>query len=308
MNIQVVIDNCIAKWDDMSSDTRATHARRIFHGRGHCFEGLEHIVVTWLPPYVLIGVYAPVQSDQLQRLVDELVEHGPGIEGLAVQFRDGRRTQTETMFGEVPEEHQVSEAGLKFWVMPKRNQNIGLFLDMSHVRAHLTDYMRGARVLNLFAYTCAFSVAALDQGAEQVVNNDMSKNSLAQGTRNHEANGHDLRRVRMLPHNVFKSWWKIRQFGPYDVLIIDPPTNQRGSFNAEKNYGQVLKRIPELANPGAQVIACLNSPFLDQDFLQQQMARWSPQCQLIDALPPHVDFPDRYPERGLKVLHYAYRP
>jgi len=244
----------------------------------------------------------------LQSLIDQLVRDGPAVAGVAVQFRDGRRTQTDVLYGEVPEEHQVMEAALKYWVMPKRNQNIGLFLDMSHVRHYLTDYMSGARVLNLFAYTCAFSVAAIDQGAVQVVNNDMSKTALILGARNHAANGHDPRRVRMLPHNLFKSWWKIKQFGPYDVLIVDPPTNQRGSFNAEKNYGQVLKRIPDLARPGAQIMACLNSPFLDQDFLKRQMARWCPQCRLIDVLPPHVDFPDRYPERALKVLHFAYRP
>ena len=92
-------------------------------------------------------------------------------------------------------------------------------------------------MLNLFAYTCAFSIAALAGGARQVVNNDMSRPSLDWGRENHQRNGQDLRSVSMLPHNLFKSWWKIRSLGPYGLIIIDPPTYQRGSFDAEKDYG-----------------------------------------------------------------------
>jgi 23S rRNA (cytosine1962-C5)-methyltransferase len=69
----------------------------------------------------------------------------------------------------------------------------------------------------------------------------------------------------------------------------------------------VLKRLPELAAPGARVIACLNSPFLGQDFLQNQMARWAPKCELRKTFSAHEDFPEAYPDRGLKVQDYVYR-
>jgi 23S rRNA (cytosine1962-C5)-methyltransferase len=110
----------------------------------------------------------------------------------------------------------------------------------------------------------------------------------------------------MLPHNVFKSWWKIRQLGPYDLVIIDPPTNQRGSFVAEKDYPAVLKRLPDLCAPGAEVIACLNSPFLNADHLPQLMARWCPECRFEELLPASPDFPDRFPDRGLKVCRFRF--
>jgi 23S rRNA (cytosine1962-C5)-methyltransferase len=141
-----------------------------------------------------------------------------------------------------------------------------------------------------------------------VVNNDMSRPALQWGRDNHELNGHDPQRVRMLPHNLFKSWWKIRQLGPYDRIIIDPPTSQRGSFVAEQHYGRVLKRIPELAAPGAQILACLNSPFLDLSFLPAQMARWSPLCRPLACLLPSPDFPDRSRDRGLKLALFRYEP
>ncbi len=283
MNHVQLVQHCVQRLRDGVHSAADKDARRLFHGRGHCYPGLEHLVVNWYPPYLLLASFQPLEEATIGSLVAQFRTGFEGanirVSGIGLQMRDGRRTETSVLWGEVPDEHTVYEQGLAFLITPKRNQNVGLFMDMAHVRKHLSQYMPGARVLNLFAYTCAFSVSAIAHGADTVVNNDMSSNALQIGERNHQLNGQDLRQVRMLPHNLFKSWWKIRQFGPYDVIIIDPPTNQRGSFVAEKSYGQVLKRIPELANPGARVIACLNSPFLGRDFLTQQMERWCPQAQ-----------------------------
>jgi len=301
--MQTVIDVCAQKLRQGPRDV----ARRLFHGRGHTYPGFEHIVVTWYPPFFHIACYSEVPETEIQTLVDALISVASECEGIVVQHRAGRHTTTAVWYGDVPEEHLVNEAGLAYWVAPKKNQNTGLFLDMAHVRASLAPYMLGAKVLNLFAYTCAFSVSALAQGAKLVVNNDMNSNVLNVGKKNHQANDQDLRQVKMLGHNVFKSWKKIRGFGPYDVIIIDPPTNQRGSFNAEKNYPQILKRIPELAASGARVIACLNSPFLSQDFIENQMSRWCTGCELVHTYPAHEDFPEAFVDRGLKVQAYVYR-
>lgn len=284
------------------------NARRLFHGRGHTYPGLEHVVVTYYPPYLHIALYAEVEQSALRQLLAVLVDCGHNIEGVVVQHRSGRNTQTEVVMGQVPAQHLVKEDGLSFWIAPTRNQNTGLFLDMGHVRQALQPSMSGAKVLNLFAYTCAFSVSALAHGAQRVVNNDMNANMLNVGRRNHQANNQDLRQVKMLSHNVLKAWKKIRMYGPYDVVIIDPPTNQRGSFVAEKHYAQILKRIPEFAAPGARIIACLNSPFLNADFLVNQMSRWAPACKLQQTFAAHPDFPEAYTDRGLKVLDYQYQP
>ena len=303
-NLQRVADVCAEK---LNLD-HSGNARRLFHGRGHTFPGLEHVVVTYYPPYIHIALYDEVDQSALDQLVAVLVNSGHAIDGVVVQHRSGRNTQTEVVLGQVPGEHLVKEDGLSFWIAPTRNQNTGLFLDMGHVRKALQTSMPDAKVLNLFAYTCAFSVSALAHGAQLVVNNDMNANMLNIGRRNHQANQQDMRQVKMLAHNVLKAWKKIRMYGPYDVVIIDPPTNQRGSFVAEKHYAQILKRIPEFAAPGARIIACLNSPFLNADFLVNQMSRWAPACKLQATFAAHPDFPEAYSDRGLKVLDYRYQP
>lgn len=289
-----VIERCEQRYGGGSD------AVRLFHGRGHAFEGYEDVTVDVFPPYVLVGSFGDDDAGAL-RLADRLREALPGVAGIAVQLRAGRRTQVEVPHGRVPDRIVTSEDGLRFIVRPLRNQNVGLFLDMAPARRWVRESALGGNVLNLFAYTCTFSVAALAGGAEQVVNNDMSRAALDWGAENHAENEQDTRRVRMLPHNLFKSWWKIRQWAPYDLVIVDPPTNQGGSFNAEKQYGQILKRLRELTRPGGRVLACLNSPFLNRDFLPAQMSRWCPECQFEGYLANPDDFPDRYPDRALKV-------
>jgi len=281
-------------------------ARRLFHGRGHCYPGLEDLTVDLLDRCLLVTCFGD-DAEGASRLAQTLAEALPDVRGACVQMRRGRATEGRVVAGEVPETLVVSEDGLEFLVRPLRNQNIGLFLDMAPTRSWIRGAAAGRSVLNLFAYTCAFSVAAVAGGARQVVNNDMSRPALDWGAENHRLNGHDQRRVRMLPHNVFKSWWKIRQLGPYDLVVIDPPTNQRGSFVAEKDYPAVLKRLPDLCAAGAEVVACLNSPFLNADHLPQQMMRWCPDCRFEGPLPVSPDFPDRFPDRGVKICRFRYR-
>jgi 23S rRNA (cytosine1962-C5)-methyltransferase len=298
--LETVLDACRSRWDEGADDVR-----RLFHGRGHCYPGLEDLVVDRFGSVLLIGCFGE-KLNRARRLAGMLFETLDGVTGVAVQQRQGRGTQAEVVCGTVDDELVVEEAGLKYLVQPLRNQNVGLFLDMAPTRTWLQAAASGKRVLNLFSFTCAFSVAAVAGGASRVVNNDMSKPALDWGRKNHQLNDHDLRQVSLLSHNLFKSWSKIREHGPYDIVIIDPPTNQRGSFNAEKQYGQILKRLPEFAARGSTIIACLNSPFLNTDFLPAQMARWCPRASLVETLPASEDFPERFPDRGLKIYRFDF--
>lgn len=296
-DVTVVIERCQARF------ATAEGPCRLFHGRGHRYPGYERLNVDWMPPYVVVTAFRCLECGALIQSLAAL----PGVEGVVVQRRDGRATSTEIAFGDVPDRFVVTENGLDFVIRPKRNQNVGLFLDMAPVREWLRRASEGARVLNLFSYTCAFSVYAVAGGAVSVVNNDMSATVLEWGRENHLANNHDLRAVSFLRHDLFKSWLKLKKLGPYDLMVIDPPTNQRGSFVAEKDYAKVFKRIPSLLRRGGRVVACLNSPFLPFRFLTEQMSRRCPQCRFEERLWPPDDFEEADPERGLKVAVFRLR-
>ena len=279
-------------------------ARRILHGRGHCFPGLETLNLDWYHPVVLVSAYAPLENPDW--LVEDLLAadvHGQ-IEGIILQQRDVVHSPAQLLWGSAQEKFVVSEGALRFFVQPGRRQNAGLFLDTRLLRDWLLIHSADRNVLNLFAYTCSLSVAALAGGARAVTNVDMSKPSMLWGAENHALNGQDIAQVKAIPHNLFKSWGRIQQFGRYDLVIIDPPTRQKGSFDVERDYAAVVKKLPKLCHPGAEVIATLNSPFLDTSFLLTVFETVLPQCEFVEMLPTPPEFADADPEKALKIARF----
>ena len=274
--------------------------KRLLHGRGGSYAGHHHVVVDWYPPYVLIGSF---DGGEYSDLVGALAARSE-VEGVLLQMRRGRETSAKSVMGHVPEEFLVEERSLAFRIRPYRSQNVGLFLDMAPIRDWVRERALNKKILNLFAYTCAFSVYAIAGGAEVVFNNDMSRPALDWGRDNHRINRQDLGRVKMLPHNVFRSWGKLSKLGPYDMVICDPPTLQRGSFVAETDYGRVIKRLTSLVKPGGDVLVCLNSPFLGRQFIEDHVTRWGDKLTLQGWLRTSTDFNEANTEAGLKVGHY----
>ena len=157
--------------------------------------------------------------------------------------------------------------------------------------------------LNLFAYTCAFSVAALQGGAQDVFNVDMASGALSIGRDNHRLNGLAAG-AHFLAHDVFSSWGKLTRQGPYDLVIADPPSYQKGSFVAEKDYARLMRRLPALLAPGGHALLCLNSPKRDVAFLQDGMAAEAPGLPFVQRLANPPSFADVSADRSLKVLVY----
>ncbi|MFT4193669.1 class I SAM-dependent methyltransferase [Ottowia sp.] len=288
-------------------------AQRIFHGRGGRHPGCEQWVLDAYPPVFVLTSFAPAGDAQLaaagaalQARWDVLAPGQPL--NWVFQHRGAGRADTRLMAGNVPEPHVVTEAGARYRVHVLRGQNHGLFLDMAEgrrwVREHAAAFRaregRGARVLNLFAYTCAFSVAALLGGAAQVVNIDMARGALATGQQNHRLNG-IAGGAGFLAHDIFNSWGKVTRSGPYDLVIIDPPSYQKGSFVAAKDYARILRRLPALLADGGHALLCLNAPELGMDFLRRQVSEQAPGLAFVQRVANPVAFADVDEDRALKV-------
>ena len=285
-----------------------TDARRIFHGRGGLYPGCEQWSLDWFAPVWVLTSFKPVTEEELALCQSALQTRwqtlAPGEPlNWVFQCRAASEVETRLMSGAVPEPHVVTEQGAKYLVHVLRGQNHGLFLDMAHGREWLKQHARNENILNLFAYTCAFSVVALQGGAAQVVNLDMSQAALAVGQQNHRLN--DLpAKARFLGHDIFKTWGKISKMGPYGVIVIDPPSYQKGSFIATKDYIKLIRRLPDLLEPQGHVLLCLNAPELDSQFLRNLVAEAAPSLKFVERLANPVAFADVDPEKSLKVLHF----
>ena len=298
-----------------------TDAQRVFHGRGGLFPGCEQWVLDAYPPVLVLTSFAPASDADLEAIGAALQTRwsqiAPAGEPLNWVFqhrgealRIEGRSETRLMAGAVPDPHVVTEAGVCYRVHVLRGQNHGLFLDMAAGRQWVRNYAAarsadryGLKVLNLFAYTCAFSVVALQAGAKQVVNVDMSHGAIGIGQQNHQLNG-ITSGATFLPHDIFSSWGKINRSGPYGLVIMDPPSYQKGSFVATKDYARLMRRLPDLLAPGGHALLCLNAPELGLAFLQDQMQELAPDLRFVERVANPPVFADVDPQRALKVLVY----
>ncbi|HEY0907589.1 MAG TPA: class I SAM-dependent methyltransferase [Methylophilus sp.] len=286
-------------------------AQRVFHGRGGRYPGCEHLSLDAFPPVWVLTSFQPVADDELVTVHAALSARweqlAPGQPfNWVFQCRHEGRTDTRLMAGSVPEPHVVTEHGARFRVHVLKGQNHGLFLDMAEGRRWVREHAAahpGLKVLNLFAYTCAFSVVARQAGAQQVVNVDMSHGALAIGQQNHQLNG-IAAGASFLAHDIFKSWGKVTRGGPYDLIILDPPSYQKGSFVASKDYARLMRRLPDLLAPDGHALLCLNAPELGLAFLQDQMQQLAPQLAFVERVSNPPVFADVSADRSLKVLVY----
>lgn len=291
---------------DFISVENLAESQRLFHGRGHAFPGLEHVCVDWFEPLVLITLYKEESEAWLNATALQLAELVEGCKSIQVQHRWQRNAPFECLWGDAINDAIAIESGNKYHISLGSAQNTGLFLDMKNGRDWVQAHAAGKSVLNLFSYTCAFSVAAIAGGAEQVVNIDLSKASLARGRDNHRLNKQDTGKVKFQGVDIFKSFGRLKRHGPYQMIIVDPPSFQKGSVNIEKDYGKIIRRIPEFADSGAQVMLCLNNPDLDREFIFEQVKTHCPAlAHEGDILPPEV-FKEAHTGRGLKVMIFNY--
>ena len=291
---------------DMPAD-----ARRIFHGRGGLHPGSEQWTLDAYPPVWVVTCFQPATDGELAAVDAALAARWAQLTpdqplNWVFQYRHEALADTRLMAGSVPAPHVVTENGVRFRVHLLKGLNHGFFLDMAEGRRWVREQMAahpGGKVLNLFAYTCAFSVVALQGGARQVTNVDMSGGALGIGKQNHALNGL-VSGASFLPHDIFSSWGRITRGGPYDLVILDPPSYQKGSFIADKDYARLIRRLPDLLAPGGHALLCLNSPKLGVAFLQDQVREFAPQLTFGQRLPNPQAFDDVSSERSLKVLVY----
>lgn len=283
-------------------------SQRVFHGRGHSYPGLEMLVVDVYDPVVCITLFVACEyeNDLLQRIEAVYTTFEARFKALVVQRRYLEGAPMAVLSGELPETVYARRGDLRFHLKLGQRQNSGYFLDMEPGRVWLEDLCKSKKVLNLFSYTCAFSVVAVAAGAAEVVNVDMSRAALSLGRDNHHLNKLPKQNSRFLPENIMKSWGRIKRPGPYDIAIIDPPSFQPGSFVSSKDYARVIRRIPQFMADGGDVLACLNAPEQGVEYLRELFSKECPECEFIERLTPSADFPDIDANRQLKLLHFRF--
>lgn len=309
--MQQIFSRIIAEINESSlgnSNVGRADATRVFHGRGHCYEGLEFVTLDWFEPLLLVTFYKAPEEEWLatfkecfSRFFDTDKKSAECIDVVVFQYRYLPGAPCEFLKGELADQVLAHEGALDFNLTIGRNQNIGFFLDMKNCRQWLSKNAENKSILNLFSYTCAFSVVAANAGAKMVVNMDMAKGALSTGKKNHKINNINTDSVFFFSHDIFRSWGKIRKYGPYDCIIVDPPSFQRGSFDARKDYKRIVDKLSGLLTADGLVMASLNSPELDFAFLRGLFEDAGGYDE-VQVIPTPDTFPEIDKDKGLKTI------
>jgi 23S rRNA (cytosine1962-C5)-methyltransferase len=150
------------------------------------------------------------------------------------------------------------ELGVRYPLRPFAGLATGLYVDQRGTRARLRSRASGARVLNLFAYTGAFSVALLAAGAASAVDVDLSAPALARAVETARMNG-VAERHRIEQEDCRRFLARLRD--EFDLVICDPPTAAQGGggWVLRRDYGEVLRLALARLAPSGLLVACANT-------------------------------------------------
>ena len=279
--------------------------KRVFHGRGNFYDDFNYLVVDSINDILMATFFEVVDENAQEEIIKMLDEVyiSKGFKTLVIQRRYDKNSLYEIR-GQIPQNSIAYENGLKYSINFS-NQNIGIFPDMKNGRSFIKEISKDKNVLNLFSYTCAFSVSAISAGASKVVNVDMAKNALTTGRTNHHLNNLDTKKVKFMPYDILKSWSRIKKEAPYDIIIIDPPSFQKGSFEATKDYEKIIRRLDELAALKCIVLSCLNAPELDSEFIKDKFSEFAPTFKFVKRLDNVTEFVTNNEEKSLKNLVFS---
>ena len=263
-----------------------TDAVRLFTGRP---DGLAGLVAEQLGPVIVLQTHqGKFQGDEdrlrrvgkwyMRALGAKAVYHKRFLKRRSTEDDPELRSPQPLLGKPVAEELPINEGGLRFLVHPYDGYSVGLFLDQRENRRRVRELASGRRVLNAFAYTCGFSVAAAAGGAAETVSIDVSKRALEWGKRNFAANDLPLDGHLFIRSDVFEYFSRAqRQQREFDLIILDAPTFARSKkparvFSIAKDLGELLNAALAVLAPGGYVLLSTNNRDSSATWLRDQIA------------------------------------
>ena len=282
-----------------------TTAYRLLNSEG---DGLPGLTIDRYGDYLMVQYFTRAWKPHLALLADVLQQLLQPA-GIYVKFRPQQTRQlasepskrySKLLVGQAaPQRLTVSENGLNFLVELEKGLNAGLFCDQRDNRADLMTRVQGQRVLNLFAYTGAFSVAAAAAGAKRVTSVDASATYLDWAKDNFAANRLNPKRHDFLLGDCFEVLAELaRSERQFDTVIMDPPsfsTVGKSRFTTSGGTAELVAAALKLLPRGGLLITSSNHQKVDlADYLKELRRgalRGGCQLRVIRVAGQGVDFP-----------------
>ena len=291
------------EWRKEIFDTQ-TNAYRLISGENDFLPG---ITVDKYERYAVLQTYA----DCLETIVPDVVKalSKSGLKGILRRDEDKELT---ALWGSLPPpELTILENGLKIIANLYDGQKTGLFLDHRDNRAALEKLSKDKTVLNLFAYTGAFSLYAARGGANQITSVDIASAAMRDAARNFDLNGFDSTKHEFLTADCFKLLEQFVQEGKqFDLVILDPPSLAKSKDNryaAARAYKKLNALAIKCTRAGGLLAtaSCTSqiSPEVFKEIILESASDCKRQLQIVQENGQAMDHPVTFFEgRYLKFI------
>lgn len=256
---------------DAAADLRRRHglagddrAYRLVNGAG---DGVPGVLVDVYAGWGVVAASTPACLPVATLVGEALVARGTARGAIVKRRGRGQAARGPAVVGTVgeplPERIVVAEPPWRFEVHPATGVNVGLFPDMREERVRIARICHGRRVLNLFAYTGALSVAAAGGGAAHVTSVDLSQGVLAWARDHFALNGLDQSRHTTVADDVaaFLASAAARA-DRFDVVLVDPPSfsaARQAPFAIDRDYAPILAAALDVLAPGGDLWLAANT-------------------------------------------------
>jgi len=286
---------------------RATDVFRLANDEGDALPGLT---IDFYAGFVVVSFSREFTNERRARILAAIAAFGfdgvyeksrpKNASALTPAQREALAPKTPSRGAAAPSPLVVHEEGIPYDVRLDDGLATGFYSDQRKNRRRVRSVSGGARVLNLFSYTCAFSVAADAGGATRVVSVDASASFLERGRENVIRADFDLTKHEFVADDA-RAWLEraARKKEQFDLIILDPPSYGTAGgkrFSIASDFVPLCSLAMRLLAPRGQMLASINHRKTSQNQFRhavQWAAREAPLDAAVRDLPPPLDFPAR---------------
>ena len=286
-------------------DPKHESAFRLFNG---FIEGCPELAIDVYASTVVIHNYAD-DFEQGQLLVQEahqfLTASLNWLRAGIIKARNGTQDEKRGVFLFGTEfDRKIKEHDTWYAIDPVLNRDASFYLDTRFLRKWIIENLKGKTVLNTFAYTGSFGVAALKGGASRVVQIDLNREFLNLAKSSYTLNGFPIRKGDFIARDFFEQVSNMKRTNTFfDCVLIDPPffsSTSKGRVDQVHESARLINKIRPLINDGGFLIAINNALFVSGDEYMQTLESLCKDgyLKIRELIPVPEDFTG-YPETRL---------
>jgi 23S rRNA (cytosine1962-C5)-methyltransferase len=254
-----------------------TNAIRLVHGES---DGLPGLIVDDYAGFLSVQIHT-LGMDKMREIAFDVLEKQLSPKGIYERSDVGTRRAeglqdrpTGPRRGQEPPEFvEIEEHGVRLFIDLYRGQKTGFFIDQRANRLQVQRLAKDADLLNLFAFSGAFSAHALRGGARRTLDVDIAPRAAHAARRNLEANCPENAAHNYLVADVFPFVDELAERGPrHDIVVVDPPSLVRKKDQVKQAMGVYTKlnrnALRLVKDGGLLVTASCSTRISQEDFFQ----------------------------------------